>query len=288
MTFQEYLQTKALSNSSIQIYSRYLSNFHHWLETESLSAEKTTYTDLLAYIEALREQGLHPKTINQQLGSLRHYYQYLIHQGRSSQNPAQGLYLKGIIRTVPHHLLSEQQLQAIEASYQPQNLAQARNQVMLSLIIHQALRLTELEQLPLQALSSTQLQIPASQQSTARCLMLQQDQPQLFQDYLHRIRPMILAQRSMPSDHLILNLQDGKSLKNALYSLMSYLRRLHPYLKNASQLRQSRIRLWLETYDLRQVQHKAGHKYISSTERYAFQRIKELQKQLRKFHPMGQ
>jgi len=70
-------------------------------------------------------------------------------------------------------------------------------------------------------------------------------------------------------------------------SIIRRLKRNFPPLRNASQLRQSRIRVWLEEYDLREVQYRAGHRYISSTERYGMPGLKDLKQELDKYHPLG-
>jgi integrase/recombinase XerD len=55
---------------------------------------------------------------------------------------------------------------------------------------------------------------------------------------------------------------------------------------NAKQIRSSAIITWLKQYHLRQVQYMAGHKYVSSTERYQLNHIDELQTAIQEHHPM--
>ena len=44
---------------------------------------------------------------------------------------------------------------------------------------------------------------------------------------------------------------------------------------------------WLTQQKEREVQYMAGHKYISSTERYVRQEMGSLTDQLAKYHPFG-
>jgi site-specific recombinase XerD len=46
------------------------------------------------------------------------------------------------------------------------------------------------------------------------------------------------------------------------------------------------ITWWLKNHNLRQVQYMAGHKYVSSTERYQLNNLDKLQEQLEKYHPL--
>ena len=56
---------------------------------------------------------------------------------------------------------------------------------------------------------------------------------------------------------------------------------------NFQQIRTSIITHWLKQYNLRQVQYMAGHRFISSTERYLANQVEELQLDIDTFHPIG-
>ena len=302
-SFKAYLNQKGLRSASIVTYKKAVDRFRDWLVTENLPAPEVSYADLLAWIQVLRETNLHAKTINVKLGAIRHYYAYLIETNQAKNNPAQGLVLKGVSKSRVHNLLNELHLQAIYTSYQPEwpeqserdKLAGYRNQVMLSLLIEQGLLRRELEGLKLVDLQAGKLHVPATSGTNSRTLPLQAYQVGLLTYYIQEIRREILKRNGTASDRLLLGIEGGISLKNPLAALIKKLKRAHPDpsiglgadLKNALQLRQSRIRLWLEKYDLRTVQYMAGHRYISSTEKYAFEDMKNLQKQLSKYHPLG-
>jgi integrase/recombinase XerD len=44
---------------------------------------------------------------------------------------------------------------------------------------------------------------------------------------------------------------------------------------------------WLKHFNLRETQYMAGHKYVSSTERYRMDNLEDMQKELEKYHPLG-
>lgn len=54
------------------------------------------------------------------------------------------------------------------------------------------------------------------------------------------------------------------------------------------QIRASEITHWLKEYNLGQLHYFAGHKYVSSIERYQLNHLDNLQKKLEKFHPPEQ
>ena len=60
-----------------------------------------------------------------------------------------------------------------------------------------------------------------------------------------------------------------------------------PQITTARQIRQSVITAWLKTKNLRTVQYMAGHRYVSSTERYQENNLEDLYNQLEKLHPLS-
>ena len=64
-------------------------------------------------------------------------------------------------------------------------------------------------------------------------------------------------------------------------------RKLNPNLKNGKQIQKIVITNWLKNEDVRIVQEKAVHRYVSSTERYEQTNLEDLQAQLEKHHPLG-
>ncbi len=57
--------------------------------------------------------------------------------------------------------------------------------------------------------------------------------------------------------------------------------------KNLQQVRNSVITNWLKHYDLMQVKYMAGHRFVSSTERYNMANVEELKQKILRVHPMG-
>jgi site-specific recombinase XerD len=72
-----------------------------------------------------------------------------------------------------------------------------------------------------------------------------------------------------------------------LLHLFKAIRKTNPEIQNPKQIRASAITNWLKNYNLRQVQYMAGHKYVSSTERYQLNNLDNLQSKLEKYHPLN-
>jgi integrase/recombinase XerD len=85
---------------------------------------------------------------------------------------------------------------------------------------------------------------------------------------------------------LFISMNSLDDIKNSLLHLNYALRKLNPKYKHAMQIRQSVITEWLKEKNLRTVQYMAGHRYISSTERYKTNNLEGLKDALNKFHPL--
>ena len=80
--------------------------------------------------------------------------------------------------------------------------------------------------------------------------------------------------------------QRHPELRASSYKLYEQLRNINPEVRNGQQIRQSVITHWLKHHDIRKVQYMAGHKWVSSTERYQQSNLEDLQNQLEKYHPL--
>ena len=67
---------------------------------------------------------------------------------------------------------------------------------------------------------------------------------------------------------LFISINGSENIKNSLLQLFKSIRKTNPAIQNPKQIRASVIIDRLRSSNLRQVQYFAGHKYISSTERY--------------------
>ncbi|MEM1319090.1 MAG: site-specific integrase, partial [Bacteroidota bacterium] len=170
----------------------------------------------------------------------------------------------------PHHLLTEEQLKTIYNSYPAKHL---RNKVVLGLLVFQALRRKEIHQLKVEPinLETGQVHIKSSRKANGRILSLAAVQLLPLQSYLANYKTAEL----FPSAHL----------HYAQYYLIKQLKPHYPKLLSCRQLRASVISNWLRHHNLRQVQYMAGHRYVSSTERYNRSHLEDLQRDLDEYHP---
>jgi integrase/recombinase XerD len=285
MNFEQYLQAKRYSRATIKSYRLYEEVFTAWLRQEELTGEQATYNDVIAFMRHLHEKGKSKKTIHGQLNIIRHYFNYLTLEGKREDNPAAGLYVRGIVRKLPNNLLSMDELEELYRRYQLQLNVDPAKKIMLGLLIYQGMQTEEITRLePTHILvREGKIFVKGTSYSNERWLPLQAHQVIELQQYLqaNRFKEGIFLARPVRTD------ASARNISNRMRHMIVQLQKLNPRIINANQIRNSVITFWLQQYNLRQVQYMAGHKYVSSTERYQVLNTDDLQSELQKHHPMG-
>lgn len=282
--FEEYLQSEGFKPETIYQHRKYVSYFLAWTEEQSFVITQIAHTEILDFADKLKREGKSINLINRMLRAVRYYFTYLNKEGITKHNPAAGIKLKGTIRTIPHDLLSKEELEELYEKYLIKDERAHRNKVILGLLVYQGLKREELEKLRPEHLKLREgkIQIPATGKSNGRILGLQPFQILDLQEYTLIVRPKLQGK----SERLFTGRNNLENLKNSLLHLNHALKKINSKLKNAIQIRQSVITEWLKEKDLRTVQYMAGHRYVSSTERYQSSNLEDLKEALNKHHPL--
>ena len=289
--FSVYLREKKMKPSTILEHCHNIKRFKGWLSKENhLDAAQVKYNDLLAYIQQEKQKGLEIVTINLRLSSISHYFEFLKSQGAIAKNPARTLRVKGGVDKVIQHPLSftelgqlyqqYEQLQTISHVQEKTNRMHLRNTVILGLLIWQGVHGGELAKMEVShiRLKEGLIDIPSGSRSNARELPISFAQVLPLNRYLQEIRPLLAPK----GEELI-----PGNISNHLTHLIQEVQEINPQVRNTWHIRASVILHWLTLHNKRQVQYMAGHRYISSTEKYAAQEMGNLTDQLAKHHPFG-
>jgi integrase/recombinase XerD len=286
--YSNYLQSKGAAKNTIRGRKSAAIHFTNWLELQEMKIQKVNYDQMMEYVTYCKENGNSIHTIRLKIKSLEYYFDYL----KIPQNPAKLVQLKGGTKKIPYRLLTDLELKEIYNHQTDYGLAQKRNKVLLSLVVFQAVGSSELGRIELNDvdLMNGTIYIPGARTTNARTLELKSQQLLLFQDYITSTRKTILKESksyknslSKQSDYFLVHTGSGNNtiMNNVISDLLKRIRPNYPKLKSLQQIRQSVISEWLIKYGLRKTQYLAGHRYVSSTERYKIDELEGLKKELK-------
>lgn len=286
--FEDYLQRRGLRPSTIYNLRIYVRRFLQWFGNEGLTLETCKYNDLLGLVRKYREAGYTPHNLNHHLRGIRHYYEYKKEKGEINYNPALNLTVKGDYMKLPGDFLSHAQMEQVYNEYEAQTVVQKRNKVILGFLIYQGLSRDCLQRLEPADLHLDRGTIfirrnPTHQQ---RMLPLAAGQITILQEYLSKVRPLLLKLKGIENESLIMTIGESSLIKDSVRELLNELQRKYPFLKSFRQIRNSVIYHWTEEKNIREAQYFAGHGSIYSTQRYKQANLDDLQKQLDLFHPL--
>ncbi len=293
--YNNYLKEQGYTLASISSKLNTLNQFTHWLNTNNIPTGACSYSQVLQYLQYLKQRGVKPITLQHYSTQIKQYFTYLSKQNHIAHNPVLALNIKGVKRGALHPVLSPEELEEIYTNYTTENnntaaghpnppqelngLARKRNKIIIGLLIYQGINAHTLSLLKPEhvAIQKGLIQLPGYRKSKERTLKLEVSQVFELHEYITHIRPQLLQHSKKQSGQLIISKGKGHNLQNVLQRLLQELKAHYPYLKSIEQIRSSVITKWLKHYHLRKVQYMAGHRYVSSTERYQQNNIEELQ-----------
>jgi integrase/recombinase XerD len=153
-TFIEMLAAeRGAADNTRQAYQRDLAGLAAFLERRTQSLEAATSEDLRAYLAALGDTHLAPRTVARRLSALRQFYRFLVIEGLRDDDPAAPLDSPRQGRSLPK-VLSEAEVDRLLAAARGRSGAEgARLLALVELLYATGLRISELVRLPLAAVA---------------------------------------------------------------------------------------------------------------------------------------
>lgn len=293
MDYNAYLTGKNYSPSTVRTYAHQVGLFKQWCKRYGTCPETIDYKSFLNYLAYLKKGKITPKTLNHQLGSLKVYFKYLVEQNHRVDHPIETIQIQGVKRSVNHLLLSSDQLEDLYYSIATENQKNAyftatakRAKALTGLLVYQGLTSAELSRLTLEELMLTKgkVYVPRGKKSNSRSLELKPWQIIELMDYCNEVRPLLQKRINNYSPKLF---PCGERFSVLISSVFRKLKLINQKAQNSKQIRASVITNWLGQYNLREVQYRAGHRYISSTEKYLQDDLENLHEIIHKFHPIS-
>lgn len=286
MELEKYLQNE-LSEGTVKNYLYEIEKFKKHYK----NPEKISYQNLMEYVEYLRKSYT-PQSVKRTVYAIKKYYDYLVVTGKIKTNIAGNIRIKdGKENPVQlQELLTEKELQKLlEPRKERYPILEKRNQIIMSLLVNQALLVGEIERLKIENLDlkNAKIKVQKSGITNSRILDLKAEQILLFYQYLQEERALLANNRQPSTDNFLLNKLGSAITKDDINYLVSTYQKDFTKKITSVKIRQSVIKLKLDQGEnLRKVQYFAGHKHADTTEKYKETGIDALQTAINQFHPI--
>lgn len=311
MDFKAYLKQKELSKTTVKAYQYHVLNFITFLDKDNTEIEQCTEKEVMLFMGYVQKKGVDNITRKLQLYALKHFFNFQIETGKRENNPAKRIKITGSQKQKLYPILSPQELQALYENYQiPQKddkrshhnwftnyrISKERNKVILGLLVNQGITTAEVNRILIDDLDLRKgtIDIRGGRIGKDRTLELKSNQIMDIMEYQYTTRNELLQYHNKQTKQLFLSTPaSGQTTVKEVEKLEIFkrltqdLKAQNPKFINFLQVRSSVITQWLKTYNLRQVQYKAGHKHIISTEAYLINDTDDLKNEIDNYHPIG-
>ena len=295
MKLKEYLEkkySKSTLNSNLFLIKRFTDYYQN-------KAETATFKDVLNYIEHLRKNyDLSPKTLRHCLYGVKIYFNYLLENGKRNDHPCSELFLKDKIdkQIQVDTLYNQETLEKFFETYQikKKKHLENRNKIIVSLLIYQALTVSEISNLEVGNinLETCEIYIKGSEEITSkspqsRTLTLNAKQILLIYNYLEKDRIKLLKYNNKQENNNFILGQYGEKINaHGISKIINENRKENEKIQPIK-IRQSVIaNLLKKENDTRIVQVFSGHKRASTTIQYKQTELEILQNAVNNFHPI--
>mgnify|MGYP003583939311 FL=1 len=283
MEIENYLQNE-LSKQTIKSYLYEIEKFKKHYK----NPEKLNYQELMNYVELLRK-NYNPQSIRRTIYAIKKFYDYLLETGKVKYNIAKNIKIRdGKENPLQlQELLTEKELlQLLEPRKERYKILEKRNQIIISLLVNQALLVSDIENLRIENLDlkNAKIKVKSTGITNERILDLKAEQILLFYQYLQEDRNDLEKEKT---SFFLLNKLGSKITADDINYLVSTYQK--DFIKKITtiKIRQSVIKLKLDQGEnLRKVQYFAGHKHADTTEKYRETGIEALQTAINQFHPI--
>lgn len=283
MELENYLQNE-LSEGTVKTYLYEIEKFKRHYR----NPEKLNYQNLMEYVEYLRK-SYNPQSIKRTIYAIKKYYDYLVNIGKIKINIATSIKIKdGKENPIQlQELLTEKELQKLlEPRKERYPILEKRNQIIMSLLVNQALLVGDIEKLRSEDidLKEAKIKVQKTGITNGRILDLKAEQILLFYQYLQEDRIQLERQKT---SFFLLNKLGSRITKDDINYLVSTYQKEFTKKITSVKIRQSVIKLKLDQGEnLRKVQYFAGHKHADTTEKYKETGIDALQTAINQYHPI--
>ncbi|UYB51697.1 site-specific tyrosine recombinase XerD [Xanthomonas sp. AM6] len=286
---------QGLARQSLDSYRRDLEGFARWRDGAGGGLPGADRQALFDYLAWRARMGYSQRSNARWLSSLRAFFALRLRRGERSDDPTALLDPPKLPRSLPK-ALAESQIEALLAAPDDADPAGLRDRAMLELMYAAGLRVSELVNLPANAVNLRQGVLRVTGKgSKERLVPLGEESQHWLQRYLDTARPALAAGQAVPaSDGIVPMFIDAARRPLSRQQFWGLVKRyaalagIDPASVSPHGLRHSfATHLLNRGADLRALQMLLGHSSLSTTQIYTLVAREHLQKLHSKHHPRG-
>ena len=287
--FVNYLQSEChLAANTVSAYGRDLARFFVWLGNRSVTQLKIN--NLSQYPAWLLKQNLAPSSVSRHIVSLKVFFRYLQLEGILTDNQAELLGTQKLWQRIPT-ILSPREVEQLLITPSQENPLWRRDRAILELLYATGARVSELSNMQVRDVHLDERYcLCHGKGNKQRVVPIGRRAIVALRRYLQHERPQLAAQRSPPSDYLILSTRGARLRRERIWELFKKFAAQAgaPALLSPHSLRHSfATHMIAGGADLRHVQEMLGHASIATTQIYTPVDHTRLKSVHREFHPRG-
>jgi site-specific recombinase XerD len=257
--FLQNLKDKGRSRSTILAYGSDIRQLKNYLQQQGKNnVAEITFNDLKGFKEHLQDAEYSPKTISRKINSMRTFFRYLINQNSVKENLAKRLDTPEIEISPPNYLTKTEYRALRDAASDD-----VRTYAVIELLLQTGVRVGEITDIKLTDIKNGKLHIRSHGKYEGRKIPLNVPAQKAINDYID--------QRPETSNKHLFVTKSGKKLliRNIRSSVERYFEEAGIEEAKLNDLRNTFIVHQLKAgVPLTTVSKLAGHKQITTTERY--------------------
>ena len=294
-TYLDHLRIeRGLSSNSVESYRRDLLKFSDYLSERNENFDSLAESDISSLIGNLTSGGLAPSSVNRFLSSLKGFYKYCSLE-YSVINPMVDINQFKVARKLPTALSVEEISKLIESTDNPLDVSALRDRVILEVLYGTGARVAELVGIDITDISKDtfdgeEIMILKlrGKGSKERLVPLGKFAVEAIENYLVRLRPVLLAKNSQSERALLLNSRGTRLTRQSAWTTVLRAAkatgldgRVSPHVFRHSYA----THLLDGGADIRVVQELLGHASVTTTQIYTLVTIDKVRESYSLAHP---
>lgn len=151
--FEMLAAERGVARNTLESYRRDLVDFAAYVRARGEQPESAGSDMLRGYLKALVDQGMSPRTSARRLSALRQFFRFLFLEGTRADDPSTAIDRPRQGRSLPKYLGEEEVVRLLDAAKRQSGPEGLRMNALMEVLYASGLRVSELVQLPVSALS---------------------------------------------------------------------------------------------------------------------------------------